>query len=178
MNRVAAGLMLTFRLVAEKLMRLPMHARLRPALVRLLGAQVGRGVRIDEVMFINLSTGFRNLRVGDHAYIGAGSVIDLIGMVDIGAHTAVSPACVLVTHADPGSTFGNRLAHAYPRTVGAIRIGSHCWIGTATTILAGVTIGDGVVIGAASLVNRDVPAGDVAYGVPATSRGQVPHARP
>jgi acetyltransferase-like isoleucine patch superfamily enzyme len=178
MNRVAAGLMLTFRIVAERLTRLPMHARVRPSLLRLLGARVGRGVRIDEVMFINLSIGFRNLAVGDHAYIGAGSVIDLTGRVDIGAHTAVSPACVLMTHADPGSTFGNRLAHAYPRTVGDIRIGGHSWIGTGTTILAGVAIGDGVVIGAASLVNRDVPAGDIVYGVPATSRGPVPHARP
>lgn len=161
------GVALMLRLIAERLVRWPMHARIRPVLLRALGSRIGSGVRIDEVMFINLSSGFSHLVVGDESYIGAGSIIDLLGTVEIGSHTAISPGCVLMTHSDPGSTFGNELARRYPRTIGAIRIGNHTWIGSRTTILQGVTIGDQVVVGSGAVVTKSIASGAVAYGVPA-----------
>jgi len=48
-----------------------------------------------------------------------------------------------------------------------ITIGNHVWIGTNVTVLKGVSIGDGVVISAGSLVNKDIPANCLAAGVPA-----------
>ena len=48
-----------------------------------------------------------------------------------------------------------------------VRIGDHVWIGQRAMILKGVTIGDGAVIAAGSIVTRDVPAGALAAGVPA-----------
>jgi acetyltransferase-like isoleucine patch superfamily enzyme len=48
-----------------------------------------------------------------------------------------------------------------------IKIGNHVWIGTSVTVLKGVTIGDGSIIAAGSLVNRDIPANSLAGGVPA-----------
>ena len=48
-----------------------------------------------------------------------------------------------------------------------IEIGNHVWIGIKSTILKGVKIGDGAVIAAGSLVNKDVPAGALVGGVPA-----------
>ena len=62
------------------------------------------------------------------------------------------------------------LAHEYLITeyrLGEVRIGDHVLIGANTTILPGVTIGDGAVISAASLVNKDVPAGAFVGGNPA-----------
>ena len=50
---------------------------------------------------------------------------------------------------------------------GGVVIGKHCWIGAGAMILDGVTIGDGAVIGAQSLVNKDVPAGVTVVGTPA-----------
>jgi len=50
---------------------------------------------------------------------------------------------------------------------GGVKIGSHSWIGTRATILDGVNIGEGAIIGAHSLVREDVPAGAVIAGTPA-----------
>jgi acetyltransferase-like isoleucine patch superfamily enzyme len=52
-------------------------------------------------------------------------------------------------------------------SVKPIEIGNHVWVGTNVTILKGVKIGDGVIIGANSLVNKDIPAKCLAAGVPA-----------
>lgn len=46
-------------------------------------------------------------------------------------------------------------------------LGDNVWIGANVTILPGVTIGDDAVIGAASLVTKDIPVGAVAVGAPA-----------
>lgn len=47
-----------------------------------------------------------------------------------------------------------------------MHIGENCWVGAGVTILPGVTVGDNTVIGAGSLVTRDLPANVVAYGDP------------
>lgn len=54
-----------------------------------------------------------------------------------------------------------------------ITIGDHVWISSDVTVLRGVQIGSHVVIGARSLVNRDVPDHSLAYGFPARVRGPV-----
>ena len=47
-----------------------------------------------------------------------------------------------------------------------IKIGNGCWIGANVVVLPGVTIGDGTVIGAGSVVTKDIPANVVAVGNP------------
>jgi len=58
------------------------------------------------------------------------------------------------------------LYDGYKRSAPII-IGNHVWIGMSAIILKGVTIGDGAVIAAGAVVNRDVPAGGIVGGVPA-----------
>ena len=48
-----------------------------------------------------------------------------------------------------------------------VTIGNDCWIGGHTVILPGVTIGDGVTIGASSVVTKDIPSYSIAVGSPA-----------
>ncbi len=48
-----------------------------------------------------------------------------------------------------------------------IKIGNHVWIGSNVTVLKGVEIGDGSIIAAGSLVNKNIPPGVLAGGVPA-----------
>ena len=54
-----------------------------------------------------------------------------------------------------------------------VHIGKNCWIGTGAIIVPGITIGDNVVIGAGSVVTKDIPSNVVAVGVPCdTSRSE------
>jgi maltose O-acetyltransferase len=55
-----------------------------------------------------------------------------------------------------------------------VRIGSDVWIGGGAIILPGVTVGDGAVIGAGSVVTRDVEAGQTVTGNPARPRRPIP----
>lgn len=62
--------------------------------------------------------------------------------------------------------FGSEIK-GHPKSKGHTIIGSDVWIGLGSCILSGVTIGDGAVIGAKSLVSHDVPAYAIVSGVPA-----------
>lgn len=86
---------------------------------------------------------FREITIGEGSLIGAGCLI-----------------CDSDMHEVPLS--GN-----HPIKVAPIHIGDHVFIGANCTILKGVTIGDGAVIGASSVVRQDIPSGVIAAGNPA-----------
>lgn len=90
-------------------------------------------------------------------------------LIEIGNNTTVSFDVAFVTH-DAGTRVLRNLAknEKEKQTViyGKIVVGNNCFIGCRSTILPGVTIGDNVIIGAGSVVNRDIPSNSVAAGVP------------
>jgi acetyltransferase-like isoleucine patch superfamily enzyme len=49
----------------------------------------------------------------------------------------------------------------------------NCRIGSHSTVMPGVTIGENAIVGAHSFINRDIPANSLAYGVPAKVHGKV-----
>ncbi len=61
----------------------------------------------------------------------------------------------------------NELIRTQCGTKGAVKIGNDVWIGEGAKILKGVTVGDGAIIGAGSVVTKDVPPYCIAVGVPA-----------
>lgn len=79
--------------------------------------------------------------------------------ITIGDNCAISHGLVLMD-SDAHSLNGDRNKRP-------VQIGNHVWIGTQATILSGVTVGDGAVIAAGSLVKDNVPAGALVGGVPA-----------
>lgn len=152
MNKIRVG----FYILAELLLRAVIHPRVKARLLGLLGARIGKNVRIHEARFIHPLEGFKNLVLDDEAYIGPQAIIDLSGMVTIGKRTSISPACVILTHADPGSFFENKLAQKYPRKVKAVTVGDDCWLGAGAIVLCDVSIGDRSIIGAGAIVSKDV----------------------
>lgn len=91
---------------------------------------------------------YRGITVGEATLIGAGCLI-----------------CDSDMHELP-------LGSTHPVNTAPIHIGDHVFIGANCTILKGVTIGDGAVIGAHSLVNGNIPPGALAAGTPATVKRQ------
>ena len=90
-------------------------------------------------------------------------------LITIGDNTTVSFDVAFVTHDGGTRVLRNLATHEKEKQTviyGQIKIGKNCFIGCRSTILPGVTIGDNSIIGAGSVVNRDIPANCVAAGVP------------
>ena len=81
--------------------------------------------------------------------------------VTIGDRTQIGPAAQIYAADHPRDAETRRAGLEFGRPV---RIGSDVWIGGAAIILPGVTIGDGAVIGAGSVVTRDVGTGETSHG--------------
>lgn len=118
-------------------------------------------------------------------FCGAGGVYGR-GDIIIGDDTWFSPGCVIFSHKDAKVTIGSqcdfgpfvklvtgthkigtRTRRAGEGLALPISIGNGCWIGANSLILGGVTIGNGVVVAAGSVVICDIPDNTLAAGVPA-----------
>lgn len=104
-----------------------------------------------------------NITVGDGFYTNYNCVILDAATVEFGDHVFIAPNCVFSTagHALDAQQRGQGLEIARP-----IKIGNDVWIGANVSVLPGVTIGDRSIIGAGSVVNRDIPADVIAVGNP------------
>lgn len=115
--------------------------------LRRFGATIGTGVLIRHRVRIHWPW---KLQVGDHSWIGEGVWILNLETVTIGSHTCISQDVLLCT----GSH--DRHSPSFEFDNGPIRIGDHSWVGARGTVLRGVTIGSGVVVGATALVIDDI----------------------
>lgn len=88
-------------------------------------------------------------------------------LIKIGDNTTISFGCSFVTH-DGATRVVRNIKGQNPQTViyGPIVIGKNCFVGCNSTILQNVHIGDNTIIGACSLVDKDIPSNVVAAGVP------------
>ena len=106
-----------------------------------------------------------DVTVGRHCWIGPNVILDGSGGLTIGDHCDISAGVHIYTHHTVARALSGGIA---PIDKAPVSIGSRVYIGPQTVIQKGVTIGDGVVIGAMSLVNCDIPSGAKAWGIPAT----------
>jgi len=88
-------------------------------------------------------------------------------LIEIGEEVVFAPGVQVIAHDASTKRFTD-----YTR-IAPVRIGNRVFVGARTLILPGVTIGDDVIIGAGSVVTRDVPAGTVASGSPARVQGSL-----
>lgn len=107
------------------------------------------------------------LQLGTDVYIGPGATI-LCGVDDIiiEDHVVIGPNITLVESNHVFNKVGEYIKHS-GLSLGGVKIEEDCWIGANVTVLAGVTIGRGSVIGACSCVTKSIPPYSIAYGVPA-----------
>ena len=104
-----------------------------------------------------------NIHLGEQFYANHGLVILDGAPVTFGHDVYIAPNCVFSTAGHPIDTERRNegLEYALP-----IRVGDNVWFGMGTLVCPGVTIGSNVVIGAGSVVTRDIPSGVVAVGNP------------
>lgn len=105
------------------------------------------------------------LSIGQGTYINRHCFLDVIESVAIGRRVAIGPGCYITDH-DHGSD-PMRPPLAQDMLAKPTQIGDDVWIGANVVVLKGVTIGQRTIIGAGSVVTKDLPADVVAVGVPA-----------
>lgn len=103
------------------------------------------------------------LSIGETSFISVNSRITCLKEINIGDNCAISWD-VQIMDTDIHNTVLNGKKNKETQSV---KIGNDVWIGTRAVILKGVTIGDGAIIAAGSIVHKDVPAGCVVGGNPA-----------
>ncbi|WP_375491206.1 acyltransferase [uncultured Jatrophihabitans sp.] len=136
--------------------------RLRAALGEWMLDECGDAVNIEHGALFGSG---RGIRLGDRSDIGMDALV--IGPVHIGADVMMGPRCVLIAgahnHADPDVPMNTQgMLDDRP-----IVIEDDVWIGAGSTILPGRKLGSGCIVGAGSVITRDVPSMAVVGGNPA-----------
>lgn len=134
----------------------PFHAW-RRLLLRCFGAQVAPGARIHAGARIWAPW---NLVAGRGAAIADGAEIYNPSRIELGEYAVVSQGACLC-----GASYDFE-SWEFPLQSAPIVIGAHAWIATRSVVRMGVTLGAGCVVGAGSIVTRDMPAWTVCAGVP------------
>src|ERR1700745_1755076 len=105
-----------------------------------------------------------NIRLGAGTFLNFNCVILDVVEVTIDDRTQIGPGVQILTADHPRDPALRASGLEFGRPV---RIGRNVWLGAGAIILPGVSIGDDAVVGAGSVVTRDVPAGATAFGNPA-----------
>lgn len=130
----------------------------------LLAALLGSGGETAVIMPVFACDYGSNIRLGQRAFINYNCVFLDCAAIEIGDDLQMAPAVQLYTGLHP---FDAAIRRSGLESARPIRIGNDVWIGGGAIVLPGVTIGDRCVIGAGSVVTRDVPADTLAVGNPA-----------
>lgn len=141
--------------------KVPSH-RFRVLWLRLFGAKIGRDTSI---MMGTRVHGLKQLTIGNNCSIGSRCLLDARGELTIDDDVVLA--------SDVQTIAGHHLVNSddFGRFLSPIHIEHHVWIASRSTVLAGVHIGVGAVVGACSLVRDDVESMAVVAGVPAKPRG-------
>lgn len=110
------------------------------------------------------------LVIGDDVFLNGGVSIEAWREVRIGSNVLMAPYASIIDDDRHEAAAGSR------RDKGPVVVGDNVWLGRNVAVLPGVRIGDGSVVGANSVVSRDIPAGCFAAGAPARVIRNLDHA--
>lgn len=146
---------------------------IRALMLSFSGSKIGKHTRIYNVSIFNFyKEGFVNFVVGDNVYIGMETMIDLADKVIIDSNITIAERVVILTHTNVGYN-DHSLKKYFPDKYAPVKIGNNVFIDAGSLIMPGVTIEDKCVIGATSLVLKDVKSGEIVGGVPAKVIGRI-----
>ena len=127
-------------------------------MTELTGEEVDESLRLFPPFYTDFG---RNIHIGKNVFINSGCSFQDQGGIYIGDNTLIGHRVVLATLDHDLNPYDRHLLCA------PIHIGNRVWIGAGAIITRGVTIGDGAVIGAHSVVTHDVPPYAIVVGAPA-----------
>jgi acetyltransferase-like isoleucine patch superfamily enzyme len=147
-----------------------------------------KGVTLGDYVELSARGDSSSIRISEHTLVGRGTIIHARdGTIEIGPQGSIGTNCRLGTSSGlrigrfslfaSGCSIGGGdhpfedsavpMASRPAVSKGGVTIGDDVWLGIGVTVLDGVTIGQGAVLGACSLVTRDIPEMAIAYGIPA-----------
>ena len=132
----------------------------RQSLIKEIFASVGENVTIETPFNANWGL---NTSLGKNFYSNFNMTLVDDADITIGDYVKFGPNCVLTTASHPIEPSLRRQAYQFNRP---IVIADNVWLGSNVVVFGGVSIGENSVIGAGSIVTKDVPANVVAYGNP------------
>ncbi|GAA0464559.1 sugar O-acetyltransferase [Parasphingorhabdus litoris] len=136
------------------------HDIRRPLLSEHLGA-IGKRATIRAPFYVDYGY---NIFIGDNVFLNFGCVLLDVCKIEIGTHTQIGPGVQIYTADHPRDSEERRAGIEFGKP---ISIGSNVWIGGHAIILPGVSIGNDSIIGAGSVITRDVVEGTSVAGNPA-----------
>ncbi|MBQ3523179.1 MAG: sugar O-acetyltransferase [Clostridia bacterium] len=139
----------------------PLELAKRTEMLKNMFAEIGEDCYIEPPLHANWAGRFVHFGKGIYANFNLTLVDDT--HIYIGDYTMLGPNVVIATAGHPILPELRPLAYQYNMPV---HIGKNCWLGAGVLVLPGVTIGDNTVIGAGSVVTKDIPANVVAVGNP------------
>ncbi len=139
----------------------PMEMDKRTALLKDMFAEIGEGCYIEPPLHANW--GGRHCHFGRNVYANFNLTCVDDTHIYVGDYTMIGPNVTIASAGHPICPELRQKGYQYNMPV---HIGKNCWLGAGVIIVPGVTIGDNTVIGAGSVVTKDIPSGVVAVGNP------------
>ena len=139
----------------------PTELAKREAMLKDMFAEIGEGCYIEPPFHSNW--GGHHVHFGKNVYANFNLTLVDDTHIYIGDYTMLGPNVTIATAGHPILPELREQIYQYNMPV---HIGRNCWLGAGVIVLPGVTIGDNTVIGAGSIVTKDIPANVVAVGNP------------
>lgn len=135
---------------------------------------IGSNIKIGKGSFINVNNNYldtESIEIGDYTLLAQGVNI-ICANHPVDTKERIVPADDSLddgkySYIDEDGNYDDTIEYTFVNMASPVKIGDRCWIGANTIILPGVTIGDNVVIGAGSVVTKDIPSNVIAAGSPA-----------
>jgi galactoside O-acetyltransferase len=139
----------------------PLEKEKREALLKEMFAEIGEGCYIEPPLHANW--GGHHVHFGKNVYANFNLTLVDDTHIYVGDYTMIAPNVVISTAGHPILPELREQGYQYNAPV---HIGKNCWLGAGVLVMPGVTIGDNTVVGAGSVVTKDLPANVVAVGNP------------